>query len=65
MELVPLGPDFGVEVRDIALVDVAASDSAYETVRAAKSASGSPRRALARGLPSALPIWRCNSVGKT
>jgi hypothetical protein len=52
-------------VRDIALVDVAASDSAYETVRAAKSASGSPRRALARGLPSALPIWRCNSVGKT
>jgi len=27
MELVPLGPDFGVEVRGIALIDVAASDA--------------------------------------
>lgn len=35
MELVPLGPDFGVELRDIALVDVAASDMAYRSVRAA------------------------------
>lgn len=35
MELVPLGPDFGVELRDIALVDVAASETAYRSVRAA------------------------------
>ena len=34
MELVPLRPDFGVEVRDIGLVDVAASDDAYQSVRA-------------------------------
>ena len=35
MELVPLGPDFGVEIRGIALIDVAASDKAYHLVRAA------------------------------
>ncbi len=35
MELVPLGPDFGAEVRGVSLVDVAASDGAYESVRAA------------------------------
>ena len=35
MELVPLGPDFGAEVRGVALVDVAASDAAYQAVRAA------------------------------
>jgi alpha-ketoglutarate-dependent 2,4-dichlorophenoxyacetate dioxygenase len=35
MELIPLGADFGVEIRGIALVDVAASDKAYRTVRAA------------------------------
>lgn len=35
MELVPLGPDFGVEIRGIALIDVAASDRAYQSVRAA------------------------------
>jgi alpha-ketoglutarate-dependent 2,4-dichlorophenoxyacetate dioxygenase len=34
MELVPLGADFGVEIRGIALVDVAASDKAYQSVRA-------------------------------
>ena len=34
MELVALGSDFGVEIRGIALVDVAASDQAYQTVRA-------------------------------
>ena len=35
MELVPLGPGFGVEMRGIALIDVAASDEAYQAVRAA------------------------------
>lgn len=35
MELVPLGPGFGVEIRGIALVDVATSEKAYQTVRAA------------------------------
>jgi len=35
LELIPLQADFGVELRGIALVDVAASDEAYKTVRAA------------------------------
>ena len=35
MDLVPLGPDFGVEIRGIGLVDVASSDQAYQSVRAA------------------------------
>ena len=35
MELVPLRPCFGVEIRGTALVDVAASDKAYRSVRAA------------------------------
>ena len=35
MDLVRLAPDFGVEIRGIALVDVAASDKAYQAVRAA------------------------------
>jgi len=35
MELIPLGPDFGVEVRGINLIDVASSDRAYREVRAA------------------------------
>ena len=35
MELIAIGPDFGVEVRGITLVDVATSASAYETLRAA------------------------------
>jgi alpha-ketoglutarate-dependent taurine dioxygenase len=35
MELVPLGPEFGVEVRGIGLIDVASSDSAYRPIRAA------------------------------
>jgi alpha-ketoglutarate-dependent 2,4-dichlorophenoxyacetate dioxygenase len=35
MELVPLGPDFGVEVRGVNLIDVASSDSAYRAARAA------------------------------
>jgi alpha-ketoglutarate-dependent 2,4-dichlorophenoxyacetate dioxygenase len=35
MDLVPLAPDFGVEIRGIALFDVAASDKAYQSVRAA------------------------------
>src|SRR5580692_3131922 len=35
MELVPLGPDFGVEVRGIGLIDVASSDEAYRAARAA------------------------------
>ena len=35
MELVPLRPNFGVEIRGIPLVDVAASDTAYQSVRAA------------------------------
>ena len=35
MELVSLGPAFGVEVRGVALADVAASDKAYQSVRAA------------------------------
>jgi len=35
MELIPLGPGFGVEIRGITLVDVAASDEAYQAVRAA------------------------------
>lgn len=35
MELVLLGPDFGVEVRGLDLLDVAVSDQAYREVRAA------------------------------
>ncbi len=35
MELVPLGPGFGVEVRGVSLIDVASSDAAYAAVRAA------------------------------
>lgn len=35
MELVPLGPDFGVEIRGITLINVAESDKAYQSVRAA------------------------------
>jgi alpha-ketoglutarate-dependent 2,4-dichlorophenoxyacetate dioxygenase len=35
MELVPLGPGFGVEVRGIGLLDVAIDAAAYEAVRAA------------------------------
>ena len=34
MELVPLGPGFGVEVRDIGLIDVAGSDAVYRSIRA-------------------------------
>src|SRR5208282_4771063 len=35
MELVPIGPGFGAEVRGIGLIDVASSDSAYRATRAA------------------------------
>ena len=35
MELLPLGPGFGAEIRGISLIDVAASDQAYQSVRAA------------------------------
>lgn len=35
MELIPLGPDFGVEVRGVNLIDVASSDRTYCEVRAA------------------------------
>jgi alpha-ketoglutarate-dependent 2,4-dichlorophenoxyacetate dioxygenase len=35
MELVPLHPDFGVEVRGVDLIDVGASDKAYQAVRSA------------------------------
>lgn len=35
MEVIPLGPGFGAELRGIALIDVASSDAAYRAVRAA------------------------------
>jgi alpha-ketoglutarate-dependent 2,4-dichlorophenoxyacetate dioxygenase len=35
MELVPLGQEFGVEVRDIGLIDAASSDGVYRSIRAA------------------------------
>jgi alpha-ketoglutarate-dependent 2,4-dichlorophenoxyacetate dioxygenase len=35
MELIPLGPGFAAEVREVALGEVAETDSAYEAVRAA------------------------------
>src|SRR5579872_3726732 len=35
MELVPLGPGFGVEVRGISILDVATDAEAYKAVRAA------------------------------
>ena len=35
MELVPLGPGFGVEVKGISMLDVASDDQAYKAVRAA------------------------------
>jgi hypothetical protein len=35
MELVPLGPEFGVEARGIGVIDVASSDAAYRSIRAA------------------------------
>ncbi len=35
MELVPLHPDFGVEMRGVGLLDVASSDADYQAVRAA------------------------------
>jgi alpha-ketoglutarate-dependent 2,4-dichlorophenoxyacetate dioxygenase len=35
MELVPLGPGFGVEVRDVSILDVATDEQAYKEVRSA------------------------------
>lgn len=35
MELVPMGPGFGVEVRGVSILDVASDGAAYEAVRAA------------------------------
>ena len=35
MELVPLGPGFGVEVRGVSILDVASDGGAYKAVRAA------------------------------
>ena len=35
MELVPLGPGFGVEVRGVSMLDVATDAEAYKAVRAA------------------------------
>ncbi|HZY54991.1 MAG TPA: TauD/TfdA family dioxygenase, partial [Reyranella sp.] len=35
MELVPLGPGFGVEVRGVSILDVASDGDAYKAVRAA------------------------------
>jgi alpha-ketoglutarate-dependent 2,4-dichlorophenoxyacetate dioxygenase len=35
MQIIPLGPGFGAELRDVTLADVAASDAAYKEVRAA------------------------------
>ena len=35
MELVPLGPGFGVEVRGVSILDVATDGDAYKAVRAA------------------------------
>ncbi len=35
MDLVPLHPDFGAEVRGLDIIDVATSDKAYQTVRSA------------------------------
>lgn len=35
MELVPLGPGFGVEVKGVSMLDVATDDQAYKAVRAA------------------------------
>ena len=35
MELVPLGPGFGVEVRGVSMLDVASDADAYKAVRAA------------------------------
>ena len=35
MELVPLGPGFGVEVKGVSMLDVATDDQAYKDVRAA------------------------------
>ena len=37
MELVPLGPGFGVEVRGITMLDVASDADAYKAVRSALS----------------------------
>jgi hypothetical protein len=45
MELVPLGPGFGVEVRGVSLLDVATDAEAYMAVRTAF------RGALAAGVP--------------
>src|SRR5579883_509876 len=35
MEVIPLGPGFGAEIRGVGLIDVASSDAAYRAVRAA------------------------------
>ena len=35
MDIVPLGPGFGAELRCVTLADVAADDAAYAAVRAA------------------------------
>jgi alpha-ketoglutarate-dependent 2,4-dichlorophenoxyacetate dioxygenase len=35
MQIIPLGPDFGAEVRGVSLAEVAASDAAYKDIRAA------------------------------
>jgi alpha-ketoglutarate-dependent 2,4-dichlorophenoxyacetate dioxygenase len=38
MEIIPLGPGFGAEIRGLGLIDVAAGDAAYRQVRAALEA---------------------------
>ncbi|MBO0718359.1 MAG: TauD/TfdA family dioxygenase, partial [Rhizobiales bacterium] len=35
MDIIPLRPGFGAELRGVTLADVAAHDAAYEAVRAA------------------------------
>ena len=35
MEIVPLGPGFAAELRDVTLADVAADEAAYNATRAA------------------------------
>jgi alpha-ketoglutarate-dependent 2,4-dichlorophenoxyacetate dioxygenase len=35
MEVIPLGPDFGVELRGVSMLDVASNDDCYRAMREA------------------------------
>ena len=62
MELVPLGPGFGVEVKGVTMLDVASDAQAYQAVRAAfEEHSATSRSPTISGSPTAAPSGRSSS----